>query len=50
MGPLLPAFNLTFGKGSLPYQDVMWRGLIHRNATYYNIPSVRGSHSDNSGM
>jgi hypothetical protein len=32
MGLALPVFNLTFGKGPFPYQDVMRHHLIHRNA------------------
>jgi hypothetical protein len=32
MGLGLPAFNLMFGKGCFPYQDVMRRRLIQPNA------------------
>ena len=47
MGWLWAAINLTIGKNAFPYQDVMWMNLIRLED--YSIPSIRGSHSDNSG-
>ena len=63
MGLNLPAINLTMGKNVFPYQDVMsvspaqtrFAFVARENRcplfriAHYNIPSIRGSHSEISG-
>ncbi len=52
MGPRRAAINLTMGKNALPYQDVMSMNPAQTRfafAARYNIPSMRGSHSEISG-
>ena len=56
MGTQLAGFNLTIGQNGLSYQGVMCdcdllaTALSRSDARpRYNIPSVRGSHSDSSG-